>query len=121
MSFVTPQFSHVSTATLGFPRIGKDRELKKALEAYWSGSIKEDQLLAVADQVEQANLLAQVEAGIDRIGVGSGSLYDNVLDWVFRFGLIPARFADCGKVRSGVVEPILMSKLLMCAPCAERS
>jgi 5-methyltetrahydropteroyltriglutamate--homocysteine methyltransferase len=100
MSINVPQFSEVATGTIGFPRVGKDRELKKALESYWAGTTDRTHLLDVAAQVEKANLLAQVDAGIERIGVGSFSLYDQVLDWTFRLGLIPARFANSGKVRT---------------------
>jgi len=42
--------------------------------------------------VEEANWKIQLEAGIDKIGVGDTTLYDHVLDWMFRFGLIPERF-----------------------------
>jgi hypothetical protein len=80
--------------------VGNDRELKKALETYWAGTTDRTHLLDVAAQVEKANLLAQVDAGIERIGVGSFSLYDQVLDWAFRLGLIPSRFANSGKVRT---------------------
>lgn len=97
MSINVPQFSEVATGTIGFPRVGKDRELKKALETYWAGTTDRTHLLDVAAQVEKANLLAQVNAGIERIGVGSFSLYDQVLDWTFRLGLIPSRFANSGK------------------------
>jgi hypothetical protein len=100
MSTNISHFSEVVTGTIGFPRVGKDRELKKALEAYWSGSADKTHLIEVAAQVEKANLLAQVDAGIERIGVGSFSLYDQVLDWTFRLGLIPARFSNSGKVRT---------------------
>lgn len=42
--------------------------------------------------MEEANWKIQLEAGIDKIGVGDTTLYDHVLDWMFRFGLIPERF-----------------------------
>lgn len=80
------------TATLGYPRIGKNREVKKALEAFWSGKISSESLLETIKQVEEDNWKNQLHAGIDKIGVGDTTLYDHILDWTFRFGLIPERF-----------------------------
>lgn len=80
------------TATLGYPRIGKNREVKKALEAFWSGKISSESLLETIKQVEEDNWKNQLYAGIDKIGVGDITLYDHILDWTFRFGLIPERF-----------------------------
>ncbi|MEH2071672.1 MAG: 5-methyltetrahydropteroyltriglutamate--homocysteine S-methyltransferase [Nostoc sp.] len=82
----------IQTATLGYPRIGKNREVKKALEAFWSGKLEAESLLQTMRQVEESNWKTQLEAGIDRIGIGDTTLYDHVLDWIFRFGLIPQRF-----------------------------
>lgn len=82
----------VTTATLGYPRIGNNREVKKALEAFWSGKLKADDLLQSVKTVEAENWKTQLQAGIDLIGVGDGTLYDHVLDWIIRLGLIPQRF-----------------------------
>ncbi|MBC1237096.1 MULTISPECIES: 5-methyltetrahydropteroyltriglutamate--homocysteine S-methyltransferase [Nostoc] len=82
----------IQTATLGYPRIGKNREVKKALEAFWSGNLESESLLQTVRKVEESNWKSQLEAGIDHIGIGDTTLYDHVLDWTFRFGLIPERF-----------------------------
>lgn len=82
----------LQTATLGYPRIGKNREVKKALEAFWSGKSDAETLLQTVHQMESENWKTQLEAGIDRIGIGDTTLYDHVLDWTVRLGLIPARF-----------------------------
>jgi 5-methyltetrahydropteroyltriglutamate--homocysteine methyltransferase len=82
----------ISTATLGYPRIGKNREVKKALEAFWSGKIDADLLLKTVQEVEEINWETQLEEGIDCIGIGDATLYDHVLDWTVRLGLIPKRF-----------------------------
>ena len=84
----------IATATVGYPRIGKQRELKKALEAYWHGMIRERELRESACAIEAANWQAQADAGIDRIGVGDTSFYDPVLDWTVWLGLIPDRFRE---------------------------
>jgi 5-methyltetrahydropteroyltriglutamate--homocysteine methyltransferase len=82
----------IQTATLGYPRIGKNREVKKALEAFWNNKSDMETLLQTVRAIESANWKAQLEAGIDRIGVGDNTLYDHVLDWSIRLGLIPDRF-----------------------------
>ncbi|MBN3941844.1 hypothetical protein [Nostoc sp. NMS9] len=82
----------IQIATLGYPRIGKNREVKKALESFWSGNIESESLLQTVRKVEEYNWKTQLEAGIDHIVIGDTTLYDHVLDWTFRFGLIPERF-----------------------------
>ena len=84
----------IQTQTLGYPYIGKKREIKRALEAYWKGKIDRDSLLQTFRQVEEESWQSQRAAGVDRIGVGGATLYDHVLDWVVRFGLIPLRFRE---------------------------
>ncbi len=80
------------TQTIGFPRIGGERQLKKALEAYWSRKSQAAELLASFRLVQQEGIAAQRDAGVDWIGIGDATLYDHVLDWTYRFGLIPDRF-----------------------------
>ena len=75
---------------IGFPRIGRQRELKFALEKYWQKSISADTLLGAAKEIRNANLTYQ--QGLDFIQVGDFSLYDHVLDTSFLLGNIPERF-----------------------------
>jgi 5-methyltetrahydropteroyltriglutamate--homocysteine methyltransferase len=82
----------VLTQTIGYPRIGPNREIKRALEGHWKGKVNANDLLATAQQIELASWRTQAATGIDRIGVGDATLYDHVLDWAWRFGLIPERF-----------------------------
>ena len=82
----------LQTMTLGYARMGKRREVKKALEAYWSGHSNTDTLLTTVREIEAHGWKIQWEADIDRIGVGDQTLYDHVLDWTVRLGLIPPRF-----------------------------
>lgn len=82
-----------TTATIGFPRIGARREMKKALESYWSGGITGNELLLMADQVELASWKEQAEAGIDLVAL-DGTMYDHVLDFAVTYlGLVPERFS----------------------------
>lgn len=82
----------LSTQTLGFPRIGRNREIKRTLEAYWNHRLSEEDLIQTLDAVEEDAWLTQARLGIDRIGVGEGTLYDHMLDWAICFGLIAPRF-----------------------------
>ncbi len=77
---------------LGFPRIGTHRELKKALEAYWQGSITQTELHQVAQQIRAANWKIQSNAGLNFVTVGDFSYYDHVLDTAAMLGVIPERF-----------------------------
>lgn len=79
----------ITTHNLGFPRIGGKRELKFALEQYWSGAISELGLLETATELRNQHW--QYQAKIDWIPVGDFSLYDHVLDTSFMVGNIPAR------------------------------
>ena len=78
--------------SLGFPRIGRDRELKKALEAYWKGELDEAGLQAVGRQLRAAHWQLQIEAGIELLPVGDFAWYDQVLTHSLTFGVIPERF-----------------------------
>ncbi|WP_296261840.1 MULTISPECIES: 5-methyltetrahydropteroyltriglutamate--homocysteine S-methyltransferase [unclassified Pseudomonas] len=80
--------------TLGFPRIGADRELKKALEAYWKGDIDQPALQAVGRNLRAAHWQLQKDTGIDLLPVGDFAWYDQVLSHSLAFGVIPERFAD---------------------------
>src|SRR5690606_7630110 len=82
----------MQTTTLGYPRIGRERELKRALEAYWSGRADEAALLDRTAALRRENLLTQREAGIDLVPVNDFSLYDHVLDTSVMLGAVPARF-----------------------------
>ncbi|MDF3194452.1 5-methyltetrahydropteroyltriglutamate--homocysteine S-methyltransferase [Pseudomonas sp. 1928-m] len=78
--------------SLGFPRIGRDRELKKALEAYWKGELDEAGLQAVGRELRAAHWQLQKDAGIDLLPVGDFAWYDQVLTHSLSFGVIPERF-----------------------------
>ncbi|OZY59094.1 5-methyltetrahydropteroyltriglutamate--homocysteine S-methyltransferase [Pseudomonas lundensis] len=79
---------------LGFPRIGADRELKKALEAYWKGDIDQAALQAVGRELRAKHWQLQKDAGIDLVPVGDFAWYDQVLTHSLTFGAIPERFAN---------------------------
>ncbi|WP_327438662.1 5-methyltetrahydropteroyltriglutamate--homocysteine S-methyltransferase [Pseudomonas donghuensis] len=79
---------------LGFPRIGADRELKKAQEAYWKGDLDQAGLEAVGRELRARHWQLQKNAGIELLPVGDFAWYDQVLTHSLTFGAIPERFAQ---------------------------
>ncbi|QDT19126.1 5-methyltetrahydropteroyltriglutamate--homocysteine S-methyltransferase [Gimesia chilikensis] len=77
---------------LGFPRIGAQRELKRAVEKFWSGKISEAELHNVCRELRETNWKRQQQAGIAHIPSNDFSLYDQVLDTAALVGAIPRRF-----------------------------
>lgn len=75
---------------LGFPRIGKNRELKRALEAFWKGEQSAEQLEEVGQNIRHENLYLQKH--FDFVPVNDFSNYDQILDTTVLFGNIPARY-----------------------------
>jgi 5-methyltetrahydropteroyltriglutamate--homocysteine methyltransferase len=82
------------TQNLGYPRIGSQRELKKASENYWVGKSTLKNLLQVGRNIRQENWLLQKEAGIDLIPSNDFSFYDQVLDMSLTVNAIPERYHD---------------------------
>ena len=86
----------MKTAVVGFPRVGKNRELKFATEKYFKGEIGEQELLNEAAQIRKYNLSKENAAGIDYISSGDFSFYDGILDTAFALNVIPARYKALG-------------------------
>ncbi|GMA35539.1 hypothetical protein GCM10025876_17430 [Demequina litorisediminis] len=81
---------------LGYPRIGRMRELKKAIESFWKGATTAEDLESAAAALRAANLerLAALGLAKDNASIPSNfSFYDHVLDAAVTFGAIPTRFA----------------------------
>src|SRR5690606_15343761 len=72
-------------------RIGADRELKKALEAYWQGKISQAELEQVGQRLRRVHWRLQAEAGLDLIPTGDFAWYDQVLTMSATLGNIPVR------------------------------
>src|SRR5215217_7672949 len=77
---------------LGYPRVGSQRELKKASEQYWAGKINREELQKVARKIRHQNWEIQKNAGIGLIPSNDFSLYDQVLDTSMMVGAIPERY-----------------------------
>ena len=106
MTNQTPAVDAVPTAPLppatilGYPRIGPDRELKRAVEAHWRGDLDVDALRECA-----AALRAATRAHLRELGLTGASAvpadftyYDQVLQVTTALGALPRRFADLREI-----------------------
>ena len=82
----------LKTSNLGFPRIGANRELKKAVENYWKQNISIDELKQCGKEIRKNNWELQKAAGIAYIPSNDFSFYDQILDTICLFGIVPDRF-----------------------------
>jgi len=82
------------TNNLGYPRIGSNRELKKASEQYWAEKTSLYALLQVGKKLRQENWQMQKQAGIDLIPSNDFSFYDQVLDMTLAVGAIPNQYYE---------------------------
>ncbi len=79
-------------SNLGYPRIGKHRELKRATEGYWAGKVVESALASTAAAIRQANWEAQRDGGIALIPSNDFTYYDQMLDAIALVGAVPPRY-----------------------------
>ncbi|KAK5954589.1 methionine-synthesizing 5- methyltetrahydropteroyltriglutamate--homocysteine methyltransferase [Knufia fluminis] len=82
----------VQSSILGFPRMGANRELKKATEAYWADKLSQEDLLKEGKRLRAEHWKIQKDAGIDIIPSNDFAYYDHVLDHIQLFGVIPERY-----------------------------
>lgn len=92
----------MKTNNLGYPRIGSNRELKKACELYWAGKISVTELIETGKDIRLKNWHLQSEAGIDLIPSNDFSFYDQVLDLTLTVGAIPERYHEFAKTNSSI-------------------
>ncbi|MFE5828964.1 5-methyltetrahydropteroyltriglutamate--homocysteine S-methyltransferase [Streptomyces sp. NPDC056508] len=78
----------------GYPRQGRDRELKKAIEGYWKGRVTADALRSTAAELRRTNWRQLAGAGVHEVPTGDFSYYDHVLDATVMVGAIPARHRE---------------------------
>ncbi len=89
---------------LGYPRIGAQRELKKATEAYWKGDLTRNELESTGRELRLLHWEAQQEAGLDFVSVGDFAFYDQVLNVSVTLGAVPARFNAQHEVAGGNID-----------------
>lgn len=82
------------TYVTGFPRIGENRELKFALEAFWAGKTDVEELKDIAKTLRTRHWNEQKSHHIDYISCNDFSWYDIMLDTTVMLGAIPPRFLD---------------------------
>ena len=82
--------------TLGFPRMGAQRELKFALERHWRGELSAAELENTGRELRARHWQAQREAGLDFVSVGDFAYYDHVANHIQLLGCEPARFGFSG-------------------------
>ncbi|BET52678.1 5-methyltetrahydropteroyltriglutamate--homocysteine S-methyltransferase [Kitasatospora aureofaciens] len=75
----------------GYPRQGRNRELKKAVEGYWKGRVDAEALRSAAAGLRRSNWRQLADAGIHEVPTGDFSYYDHVLDTTVMVGAIPER------------------------------
>ncbi len=82
----------MKTAVIGYPRVGKLRELKFVSEKYFRNEVSEQELKNTATELRKQHWLVQKENNIDFIPSNDFSFYDNMLDTAFLFNIIPERY-----------------------------
>ena len=91
----TPSFP--TGSILGYPRIGRRRELKKAVESFWAGRITADELEATAAELRRVTRERLVSLGLGKTDSSipeAFSFYDQMLDAAVTVGAVPNRFAS---------------------------
>ncbi|MBJ8347812.1 5-methyltetrahydropteroyltriglutamate--homocysteine S-methyltransferase [Antrihabitans sp. YC2-6] len=90
------------SSVLGYPRIGPHRELKRALEGYWHGSVSREELLEVGKDLQESAISELAATGITQVPGNTFSFYDHVLDDALLFGAVPQRFEPL----AGELDPL---------------
>ncbi|WP_411112554.1 5-methyltetrahydropteroyltriglutamate--homocysteine S-methyltransferase [Streptomyces sp. 029-5] len=75
----------------GYPRQGRNRELKKAIEGYWKGRVTADALKETAEGLRRSHWRQLADAGVHEVPTGDFSYYDHVLDTSVMVGAVPRR------------------------------
>jgi len=76
----------MKTYAFGFPRLGAQREFKKAVESYWAGTLAEPALRAELERIQE-DILARYRAHVDYYAVGEVTPYDSMLDTAVMAGV----------------------------------
>jgi 5-methyltetrahydropteroyltriglutamate--homocysteine methyltransferase len=84
---------NTGSSILGFPRMGVNRDLKKATEAYWADKLSQEELLKEGKRLRLEHWNIQKNARIDIIPSNDFAFYDQVLDHIQLFGVIPERYS----------------------------
>ncbi len=86
----------MKSSVIGFPRVGKLRELKFASEKYFRGEIEKAELFQTAKLLKEEHWRLQETAGINYISSNDFSFYDGMLDTLVLLGAVPDRYKELG-------------------------
>lgn len=86
--------NNIKVSVSGYPRIGKQRELKKWIESYFKGNLKEQDLIDNADNLRLGQVKLLKEKGVDYIPSNDFSMYDQVLDTAVMLNVIPYQYKE---------------------------
>ena len=94
IAFFKEVIMNVSTLAYGYPKMGQNRELKKAVESFWKGNLSREELIQKAQSVHFKRIHVQNEQNIDHIISNDFSLYDSMLDHSIMLGIVPDRYKN---------------------------
>ncbi|MEU8680362.1 5-methyltetrahydropteroyltriglutamate--homocysteine S-methyltransferase [Streptomyces sp. NPDC048611] len=86
-----PAAAAARATVYGYPRQGQHRELKKAVEGYWKGTVGADALQETARTLRRSHWQQLAGAGLHEVPTGDFSYYDHVLDTSVMVGAVPDR------------------------------
>lgn len=86
----------IKNGVIGFPRVGRLRELKFASEKYFRNEITEQELQNIAMKLRKEHWHLQKQSGIDYIPSNDFSLYDGMLDLAVLLNVIPKQYSQIG-------------------------
>lgn len=86
----------MKSAVIGFPRVGKLRELKFASEKYFRGDISKKELTEIAKEIKIEDWNCQKKHGITYISSNDFSYYDGMLDTAVLLGAVPECYKNLG-------------------------
>nr|WP_202462394.1 5-methyltetrahydropteroyltriglutamate--homocysteine S-methyltransferase [Streptomyces sp. SID8374] len=89
-----PAAAAARATVYGYPRQGRNRELKKAVEGYWKGRVDADTLRQTAAELRRGTWEQLAEAGVHEVPTGDFSYYDHVLDTSVMVGAVPERHRE---------------------------
>lgn len=82
----------MKTNVIGYPRIGEQRELKKAIESYFKNEITQNQLEEEGKKLRLKHWIEQKNNGVNYISSNDFSFYDTTLDNAVLFNAIPKEY-----------------------------
>lgn len=86
----------MKSGVIGFPRMGRNRELKFLLEKYFKGEVVGDEISKASKKLRSDHWNLQSNQGIDYISSNDFSYYDGMLDTIVLLNAIPSQYRELG-------------------------